>query len=50
MGLLARALNGNDTITGSTNADKIYGFAGDDIIDGGNDKLTDNLVGGSGNN
>ena len=55
-GFLQRALNGNDTITGTEGTDTLNGFEGSDSITGdeGNDSLTggggnsDTLVGGDG--
>lgn len=40
--------SGNDTITGSDNPDEIYGLEGDDIIDSGNDSVTDYVYCGPG--
>ena len=40
--------SGNDTITGSEEQDEIYGLEGDDIIDPGNDSVTDYVYCGPG--
>ncbi|MCA1738190.1 MAG: hypothetical protein LC740_04965, partial [Actinobacteria bacterium] len=40
--------SGNDTITGSDKQDVIYGLEGDDIIDSGNDSVTDYVFCGPG--
>ncbi len=40
--------SGNDTITGSDKQDVIYGLEGDDIIDPGNDSVTDYVFCGPG--
>lgn len=44
--LLALALNGHDTITGSGQDDRVHGFEGNDVIDGGGGR--DYLVGNRG--
>jgi Ca2+-binding RTX toxin-like protein len=40
--------SGNDTINGSDKQDVIYGLEGDDIIDSGNDSVTDYVFCGPG--
>jgi len=41
--------DGNDSITGGTASDELIGNAGDDTLFGGNDTLTDGLLGDDGN-
>lgn len=48
MGGYCMGTSGNDTITGSSEQDVILGLEGDDIIDPGNDAVTDYVFCGPG--